>query len=334
MSFLYVVEKFATIRLLDGQIVAERKDIKTYIPIETLEGIVLIGNSNISSGCIEELLKRNLPVTFLSSSGVYYGRLDSTKNTNITKQRRQFRLSDDDDFKLKFSKNIIKAKINNQIIILRRYNRTLENVEIDKIIDTMKIYESKTLNCDSIEQLMGYEGIASKNYFAALSILINDDFKFKGRSRMPPKDEFNSVLSLAYTLLFYEIYTSVVNKGLNPYAGFMHKDRNNHPAIVSDFMEEWRAVIVDSLVLNLFNSNTFVKDDFIKNEETQAVFLTTDGVKKLLNGFEKKMNTQHNYLSSINYKISFRRSFEIQATEFGKALELENPDLYVPIEIR
>lgn len=334
MSFLYVVEKFATIRLDQNQIIAEKNGVKTYIPIETLEGIVLIGNSNISSGCLAELLRRNLPVTFLSTSGIYYGRLDSTKNTNIVRQRLQFKLGDDYKFCLDFSKKTIEAKINNQIIILKRYNRTSNIEQVEKDITTIKIYRDKVEESSTIEQLMGYEGIASRTYFNSLSLIINPLFKFKGRNRMPPTDPFNSVLSLAYTLLFYEIYTAVSNRGLNVYAGFMHKDKHNHPALISDLIEEWRAVIVDSLVINLFNSNAFIPEHFETNTENAGIHLTHEGVKVLMAGFEKKLKTTHGYFENLSYKVSFRKSFDIQTNSLAKAIESGNGYEYSPIIIR
>ena len=89
---------------------------------------------------------------------------------------------------------------------------------------------------------MGYEGSASRAYFSILSSLLPDEFQFKGRSKMPPLDAFNSLVSLGYTLLMYELYGELENKGLCPYVGFMHSDRERHPTLASDLMEEWRAV--------------------------------------------------------------------------------------------
>lgn len=134
--------------------------------------------------------------------------------------------------------------------------------------------------------MMGYEGNASKVYFKSLGQLVNSNFKFYNRSKMPPRDPFNAMLSLGYTLLLYEIYTAISLKGLNPYAGFMHKDKQGHPALASDMIEEWRPVIVDSLVMKLIQNNDILLNDFYNDGD--AVLLTKSGLKKFIQSFEKR----------------------------------------------
>lgn len=114
---------------------------------------------------------------------------------------------------------------------------------------------------------MGCEGNAAKNYFAALPKLVQPEFRFSGRTKQPPKDAFNSMLSLGYTMLLYEIYSEIENRGLTPYIGFLHSDRDGHPALASDLMEEWRSVIVDSAVLSLVQGGEIHISQFTEDEE-------------------------------------------------------------------
>lgn len=107
----------------------------------------------------------------------------------------------------------------------------------------------KALNSKGIEQLMGYEGTAARLYFGQLGELINPVFFFTGRTRRPPTDPFNSMISLGYSIILNELYGKIEGKGLNPYFGIMHKDREKHPTLASDLMEEWRAVLIDSTAL-------------------------------------------------------------------------------------
>lgn len=97
--------------------------------------------------------------------------------------------------------------------------------------------------------------------------MADTEYAFKGRSKLPPKDEFNSMISLGYSLLLNDKYSKVENRGLNPYFGFLHSDREKHPTLISDMMEEWRAVLIDSLVMSMINGHEILIDDFERYED-------------------------------------------------------------------
>jgi len=181
---------------------------------------------------------------------------------------------------------------------------------------------------------MGYEGIIAKEYFKNISIIIQPEFKFKGRSKRPPKDPFNSMISLGYSILLNEIYAKLEGKGLNPYFGFMHKDKEKHPTLASDLLEEWRSVLIDSLVVAMINGNEIKKEDFYMTNEENGVYLKKEGFKKYITKLENKMRNDNKYLSYINYAVSFRKALDLQINELVKAIELENADIYKAIEIR
>lgn len=335
MSFLYVSEQGTYVRIEEGSVVAQKPDgSKTLIPIETLEGVVLFGQASISSRCSAELLKRGLPVTYLSGSGSFYGRLESTRHVNIKRQREQFRRGDDEEFCLKFAANAISAKIHNQTVLLRRYARSKGTHELDDKISHISELERKIERAASIEQIMGYEGAVSKAYFETLSMLARKEFKFKGRSKMPPLDPFNSLLSLGYTLLLYEMYTAIANRGLNPYAGFMHKDKNGHPALASDMIEEWRAVIVDSLVMNVVQNYIIDIDDFYTDEKTKGIYIKKPAIKKFVTHFEQKIRAEAGYLPYVDYPISFRKAIQFQTMALAKAVEEKDASIYNSVRIR
>jgi CRISPR-associated protein Cas1 len=335
MSFLYVNEPGTNIRISEGQIIAERKDgLKTILPIEMLEGTVLFGSVQVSSNSIKELLKRGIPVTYLSSTGSFYGRMESTKHVNIERQRMQFRKGDDDKFCIMFAKEVISSKLNNQKVLLRRYNRHKKNEEVNNQIKAIEVLENSMNKATTIEQILGYEGSASRNYFKGLSLIINNEFSFKGRNKMPPKDPFNSLLSLGYTLLLYEVYTALILKGLHPYAGFIHKDRRGHPALASDMIEEWRTVVVDALVMSMIQGDMLSRDDFWEDEKSGGVFLKKDGFKKFIKNFDTKMRTEVDYLVYTDSRMSFRRALAFQAGALAKAIENEDVLIYRSIRIR
>jgi CRISPR-associated protein Cas1 len=338
MSFLYVCEPDTRVKIKEGRIIAQKSNgLDISIPLELLEGVVMLESAQMTAACSVELLERGIPVTFLSNAGLFYGRLESTKHVNIIRQREQFRAGDDESFCLKFSIAIISAKIHNQVVILRRYNRHTKSIDkeaVEKHIYQMSLLENAVTRAKTIEEAMGYEGAASRHYYSALSLIVNREFAFSGRNRLPPRDPFNSLLSLGYTLLMYETYTAIVNKGLHPYAGLMHQDRQGHPALASDLMEEWRPVIVDSLVMNIVQGGKLKIDNFIKHEETGAVLLEKKSLRKFVKYFEEKLRSETNYLTYVNYRMSYRQAIQYQTGILAKSLENRDIGIYRPVRLR
>lgn len=137
----------------------------------------------------------------------------------------------------------------------------------------MKILHYKVDKATTIAEATGYEGSAARAYFKGLNLVVNvPGFNFTGRNRKPPRDRFNSMLSLGYALVMNDVYGAIEGRGLNPYFGFIHQDKEKHPTLASDLMEEWRAVIVDSVVMSLINGHEIAAKNFYFDEETKGVF--------------------------------------------------------------
>lgn len=334
MSLLYVIEDGAQIGIDGGVIKVIHKDKSiTKVPKETVETINIYGNSQMSTQCIQFCLRRGISVTFFSKTGSYFGRLVSTGHINVKRQKKQVFLSEEERFPIELSRKIIDAKINNQIVLAKRYLRN-SNLDEKEAIFQMQNAKWKLSNANSIEQIMGYEGIASKYYFQILSDIVVDDFKFEGRNRRPPKDPFNSMLSFGYTILLYELYGEIESRGLNPYVGFLHQDRENHPTLASDMMEEWRAIIVDAVVMSLTQGHEISSHDFYFDEETGGCILDKDGMKIFLNKLENKFHSETKYVQGIEGRMSFRHAIWHQIGFLVRAIENEDVDLYQPIKIR
>ena len=218
---------------------------------------------------------------------------------------------------------------------MRRYNRNFDFGDVQENIDELKRYVIKISEAESVEQLLGYEGNCAKLYFKSLGMMVKDDFKFEKRTRRPPKDKFNCLLSFGYTLLLYEIYTAIVNKGLHPYCNFLHKIRSGHPALASDLIEEWRPTIVDSLVMNLVQMKIITEEHFLPQEETTGgVFLTQEGLKIFIRKFEERLKQHNSYLSYVDYPLSFRESLQFQVGSLVKAIEENEFGIYRAVLIR
>lgn len=334
MSYLYVCDQGSVVGINANRIqVKNNKILLSSVPVEGLEVIEVFGNVQVTTQCLTECLKRGIMLLFYSTYGAYYGRLVSTNHVNVARQRRQAELDSDEQLKIEFSKKIIDAKIRNQIVILRRYARHKSDENMDHI-DDMKRILYKLQQADSINKVMGYEGHAAKIYFLLLGKLIDPDFKFTKRSKRPPLDPFNSMISLGYSIILNEIYGKLEAKGLNPYFALMHKDREKHPTLASDLMEEWRVVLVDATVMSMINGHEISKEDFYYDHESPGVYLTQAGFKAFIRKMESKIRTQVRYLSYIDYPVSFRRALDLQINQYTKMLETGDVNQYHPLIIR
>jgi len=336
LSFLYVYERAARIGVQNNCVVieSEKENLKRTLPIEGVESIIIFGDASLSTSSVKHFMERDINLTWLSSKGKFYGRLESTKNVNIFRQRKQFSCGEDKEFCLTLSRSITMAKVKNQITILRRYQRNRKSNKAQKSIDAMKKLLPIMESADSKEQLMGHEGMAARSYFSGLADLVDSDFTFSGRNRQPPRDPFNSLLSFAYTLLMYDVYTAVVNRGLNPYASFLHSIRRGHPALCSDLMEEWRAVLADSLAFYVVNRGIINKSDFNKPNDEGGVYLDTKASKTFIAEYEKKVRGRSQYLNYVDYSVSFRRAIDMQCQRLARAIEEDDPKIYQPVVIR
>ena len=316
MSNLYIYEQGIVLRYKENRLLITytNGDYKS-IPIENIDNVVIFGGIQLSTACMHNLLIKGIHVTFLSKTGSYFGRLESTSNINIDRQREQFRKSDDKKFCLAIGKKFIKGKATNQRTLLIRANKDINDSE-------------------TIEELMGVEGYLARLYFNAINHIIDKKYSFKTRTKRPPKDPFNAVISFGYTLLHYEIFTTLVTKGLNPYAAFLHSDRHKHPALCSDLMEEWRAILVDSMAIALLNNDKIAYEDFDFDEKSGGVFLNKKACGKFVEQFEKRLRQEVSYITEVPYKMSFRRIIEYQVMLLIKALENNNADIYKPVLIR
>ncbi len=332
MSYLYICEQGAVVGYEGCRFQVKQKDgLLRSIPAETLEAIQIFGRVQLTTQCIKECLQRGISVVFYSANGAYFGRLVSTNHVNVARQRLQAALSD--DFKIEVSKNIINAKIQNQVVILRRYARYRQYDPAADINQMLNLCH-KLPQCSSIEEIMGYEGAAARCYFSALGNLIDPAFRFTKRTRRPPQDPFNSMLSLGYSIILNEIYGKIESKGLNPYFGVLHQDHEKHPTLASDLMEEWRPILVDSLALSLLNGHEIAPEEFYKDESADGVYLTKQAFKTYLSKLEEKFHANSKYVPYVDYAVSFRRAMDLQIQQLCYAIEKNDPALYIPVRIR
>ena len=334
MSCLYVTEQGAKITVEPGKIVVECRDgMRRLVPEQTLESIVIFGNVVLTLPAQKRCLEDGISVTMLSTGGHYFGRLVSTSHMNARRLKKQIYLSDNSEQTLLLGKKIMSCKIHNQKVLLRRYARN-NTADISDKIREITALEKVLERSNSLDQLLGYEGAAARAYFDALSRLIRPEFAFKGRNRRPPKDPFNAMISLGYTILFYEIFAEIENRSLSPYVGFIHRIKENHPALVSDFLEEWRAVIVDATVMSMIQGNEISPEDFQKDEETEGIFLNKKALQNYIRKLESKMRSSMHYLDYLENPVSFRKGIWWQIKSLSSCVDNSVFTDYDPLRIR
>ena len=243
-------------------------------------------------------------------------------------------MSDNEDQRGLFAKMTLRAKIHNQVVLLRRYVRHSNEIHLGDEFLHMTACEKKIESAATIEEIMGYEGIAARYYFKGLSMLVDEEFRFSGRSKRPPKDPFNALLSLGYTIVFYEIYAELENQNVHPYISFVHSLKDHHPAMVSDLLEEWRAVIVDSTVMSLVQGHEIKADMFSRDDDTGAVIISNQGVRILVRKLEQKMGSRMNYLEYLDHPTSFRKGIWWQVRMLANGIDKEDLSAYRPLRIR
>lgn len=330
MTSLYITESGTYLRKQGGIVVVGRNNETIIeIPLEKLEDVTVVDSVQISSKLVCEFLEREIPLSWLSGVGKFFGTLLNSSFVDVNKHKKQFELYDDENFNLSMSRKVISAKVHNQLTILRRYNRNADSSDIETAIRNILAVRRNIFLTKNYLEIMGYEGIISRIYFSALGAVVPEEFKFSKRSKRPPTDPFNSMLSLGYSMLFNEIFSNVVAVGMHPYVGFLHKIHKGHPALASDLLEEWRAVIIDSLVLAVVNRNIITADMFDITEN--GCFLYPEGRKIFLQCYNKKLKSINQYLGD---KQTFRDCIKKQCRNYVSVILSGDTDKYVPVELR
>ncbi|MGN1468085.1 MAG: type I-C CRISPR-associated endonuclease Cas1c [Ruminococcus sp.] len=298
LNTLYITspEKYLS---LDGEniVMLENKTECGRIPLHNIESIVTMGYSGISPSLLGKCAEKNIFVSFLSRSGRYLASTVGPYNGNVILRKTQYRISDNEDLCTGISKNIITGKLYNSRWIIERatrdYANSLDVTRLKNVSKQIKQAIDNIPHCKNIEQLRGVEGEAAARYFSVFDNLIlqqKADFTFSERSKRPPTDNVNAMLSFAYTMLNSMVTSALYCVGLDPFVGFMHKDRPGRTSLALDLMEELRSVFADRFVITLINKRIMSKNDFF-SKENNAVYFTDEGKKKFLQSWQSRKQT-------------------------------------------
>jgi CRISPR-associated protein Cas1 len=308
--------------------------------------VALFGNIQISTQAIQSLCELEIPVTYFSMGGWFYGITRGHSLKNVFLRMEQFRLARDENRCLALARQFVFGKIRNHRTLLMRNH--LEPPE--PIILKLKRAAEDAQSATSIEELLGIEGAAASQYFQQFNgmVKVEDDdlpgletpsknakqlafnFNFTNRNRRPPTDPVNAMLSLAYSMLAKDCTLATLAVGFDPYLGFYHQPRFGRPALGLDLMEEFRPLVAESTVLSCINNRVITEKDFVR--AGQAVNLTVPGRKRFFQTYEQRMGSLITH-PLFDYKVSYRRALELQARLLAKTLTGEIAE-YLPLLTR
>jgi CRISPR-associated protein Cas1 len=274
------------------------------IPLHNLEGIITFGFAGASPSLMGACAKYNIMLCFMTINGRFLARVTGEVRGNVILRKTQYRISDDDTESTKIARNFILGKIYNSRWIIERATRDYPlRLDVEKL-KKASIYLKNSMNnilaCESTDTLRGYEGEAASVYFSVFNDLIlqqKENFYFGSRNKRPPLDNVNALLSFSYTMLANMTASALETVGLDPYVGFLHKDRPGRISLALDLMEELRSVFADRFVISLINKKVVNEKGFIR-KENGAIIMTDECKKAVLGAWQtkKREKISHPYL--------------------------------------
>lgn len=288
MRSLYVSQQGCYLSLSQEMIVIKQgQTVLDEVQLPLIEQILIFGKSQVTTQAICACLQRDVPIVYLSRMGYCYGR--SLPITRGYRQLSRYQQQLSQVERLVIARAIVQAKLKNSRVMLLRQQRRQGLETIALAIQSLEHLVKQSATAETIDRLMGLEGAGAASYFAAFGdCLSNTAFVFVARSRRPPGNPVNAMLSFGYQVLWNHLLSLIELQGLDPYYACLHQGTERHAALASDLVEEFRAAIVDSLVLYLVNRGIVdAERDFEYHDG--GCYLNDSGRKKYLQAFLQRM---------------------------------------------
>ena len=333
MSTLYVTQQDAVLRKTDERLKVTQKGTTLLdVPMLKVSQVVVFGRVTVTAATLQALLERQVPVSYLSQHGRYVGRIEPVLSKNALLRSAQYRVAFDSGATLALARQMVRGKLSNMRVLLQRANRGVDDRAVSQAVDQIRTQIDAAETSTRLDSLRGIEGAGSAMYFGVFDKLLKpSDMRFAKRVRRPPTDPVNSLLSFGYALLASDIQSAVNTVGFDPYQGYLHVEHYGRPSLALDLMEEFRPLIVDSVVLTCVNKRIIGPRDF--NVELGQVHRLTDAARrKFLMQYEERKNTEIHH-PIFEYKVTYQRCFELQARLLAKCLKGEI-DTYPPFMTR
>lgn len=325
---------------------------KEPLPLVKVDEVVVLGEVTLTAPALHLLLEREIDITFLDYFGQFKGRLSPPVSKNAVLRLAQYRAHQELPSRCDLARRFVLGKLANQRTLLQRYQRHLADGQMNYEIEQMGYLlhqlaalpvkhaqpaqhlagGDNSVTGTPLETILGMEGAGSAAYFRCFGKLLSDpeQWPFSGRVKHPATDPVNALLSFGYALLTNKIASAVQVVGFDPYVGYLHSAFYGRPALALDLVEEFRPIVVDSVVLTLLNNRMLTWEDFVV--ELGAYRLKEEPRKRFLTQFEERLDEEIQH-PTFGYKASYRRCLELQARLLAKVLTGEM-EAYPPLLVK
>jgi CRISPR-associated protein Cas1 len=298
----------------DQLVVSVKGEETRKIPGEQVRAIYCYGAVQITAQAVETCLELGIDVSYFSPAGRFLGLLRGLPASGVDARRGQYRLFELPGVRMQLAREVIRAKIHNQRVMLMR------NGDVpDRVVQLLAGFRDATESARDITGLLGLEGSAAALYFEQFESMLKqrEDWKFdwRGRNRRPPRDPVNALLSLGYSMLAKELTGVCHSVGLDPFLGFMHQPRYGRPALALDLMEEFRPLVADSVAISLINRGEVGPEDFMRS--ANGTFLNDQGRKPFWEAWFRRLDTEVSH-PEFSYKMAYRRMLEVQGRQLWR----------------
>lgn len=294
LNTLYITSEDAYLRKEHETLIVEINNEKVFqAPVKAIENIVCFGFKAISPPLMAYCLENGVSISYLTDYGRFLARVQGAQQGNALLRKTQYAYADDEQKSLAIARPIVAAKVTNCRSLLQRHQRNHPAECSEECISTIARLGEKIRDIEkaqTLDELRGHEGESATLYFGVLSSLIvaqKEDFLFTTRTKRPPLDPVNALLSFLYALLAIDVRSALETVGLDPQVGFLHRIRPGRPSLALDLMEEFRAYLGDRIAINLINLKQVTIDDF-EVRETGEVRINEKARKTILTAYQKR----------------------------------------------
>ena len=302
-----------------------QKDILLDLPCANVDHVMVFGNIQVTTSALHKMLERGVELALFSFRGELLGQLTPPMGKNIPLRIMQFHRYQDQDFIFRFSAQIVMAKIKNALTVLRQFQKNHPEVFSSAELNVLLDFSDKIKYASHPNALLGIEGAAAGHYFKLFGRMLKLPWVFEHRTKRPPGDPVNAVLSFGYVVCGSQLQTLLDGVGLDPYLGYFHKTAYGRPSLALDILEEFRHPLIDRLVITLFNKNILQEGDFFW-PASGGCYLNTSGKKKFFIHYQKMLGKYSVYDIDINsngYLTIFQRQIQklVESIREGKLYE-------------
>ena len=328
MATMYVTEQGARIEKEYRRFLVSKGDeVLLAVPAARLSHIVLVGRVGVTTPALLALLREGVGLSLVSRTGQLRGRLVPATGKNIPLRHQQYERARDPAFCLAVSRALVEGKLRNCRALARRWARNRPQNPRD-LVERIDSAVDRAATAADLATLRGIEGEGARNYFAVwrgvVEAGVDSPLGFERRTRRPPRDPLNAMLSLGYTFLSNNLMAACEIVGLDPYDGFFHADKYGRPALALDLMEEFRPLIVDSVVLNIVNRGMLTAADFEGSGQKGGVYLKRKALRTFCRQYSARLNTRVLH-ADAGRRLSYQQWFEVQARRLRRTIEGQKP---------